>query len=83
MFLKSIRWLLGYTSFKLYGGCSEKFINLTRKNKINIWNLKTEIGCLTGEVIACEYNQLKNLAKYSGSVICIKYQNGLPFNLVK
>ena len=83
MFLKSIRWLLGYTSFKLYGGCSEKFINLTRKNKINIWNLKTEIGCLTGEVIACEYNQLKNLAKYSGSVICIKYQKGLPFNIVK
>ena len=45
MLLKLIRWSKGYVDFSASGKFPERFINLTTRNGINVWNLKpTEKG---------------------------------------
>lgn len=81
LLLKFIRFLAGYVSFSAGGGFPERFINLCRLNKINLWELKS-----TGSVIfACTdcagYKAIRKAAKKSGMKVRIERKYGLPFFL--
>ena len=81
LLLKLIRFLSGYVVFSARGGFPERFINLCRLNKINLWELKS-----TGSVIyACtdcgEYKRIRHCAGQSGMKIKIEKKCGLPFFL--
>ncbi len=79
LLLKVLRWIFGYASFEVTGGCPEKFINLSVKENINLWDLKKESEDLRGKVIASDYKFLKKIAKKANSHIKVKRKRGLPF----
>lgn len=79
LILQCFRWIFGYVSFELIGECPEKFINLTVKNKINIWDIKKQGFVLKGKVLAEEYRSLRQFAKRSCCKIKIKGKKGFPF----
>ncbi|MBQ6143327.1 MAG: sporulation protein YqfD [Clostridia bacterium] len=83
MILQCFRWLFGYVSFELIGECPEKFINLTIKNEINIWDIKKKGFVLKGKVLAEEYRSLRQLAKKSCCKVKIKSKKGFPFIKLK
>lgn len=71
--------MFGYASFEVTGGYPEKFINLSVKNNINLWDLKKEKGDLSGKIIASDYKFLKKFAEQANSHIELKSKRGLPF----
>ena len=77
--MQCFRWIFGYVSFELIGECPEKFINLTVKNEINIWDIKKQGFILKGKVLAEEYRSLRQFAKKSCCKIKINSKKGLPF----
>ena len=83
MILQCIRWIFGYASFELIGEYPEKFINLTVKNKINIWDIKKYGFVLNGKVQASEYRRLRLCAKKAHCKIKIKGKKGFPFIKMK
>jgi similar to stage IV sporulation protein len=79
LLLKTLRWIFGYACFKVSGGYPEKFINLSVKENIRLWDLKKESGNLHGKVIASEYKFLRKMARKANSHIRVKQKCGLPF----
>lgn len=83
LLLKVLRWIFGYAHFEVTGGYPEKFINLSVKENINLWDLKKESGDLRGKVIASDYKFLKKIAQKANSNIDLKQERGLPFFALK
>lgn len=83
MILQCFRWIFGYVSFELIGECPEKFINLTVKDRINIWDINKYGFVLKGKVLAGEYRSLQKCAKKCCCRIRIKSKKGFPFIKMK
>ncbi len=79
LLLNFFRWIKGYVSFTISSDCPEKFVNLLRKENINLWNLKKVCGVFSGDIIASEYKLLRGIAKKSNSKVKLKAKKGLPF----
>ena len=81
LILRFFRFLFGYISFTASGGFPERFINLCRLNKINLWNLKSEKSVITACTECGGYRKIRSAAKKSGMRVRIKRKHGLPFFL--
>ncbi len=81
MLVKIIRWLLGCVRFRLSGGFTERFVNLSVKNRISIRNIKRIKHGIEGEVAAKEYFLLRKLAKDCGCKVRISKKFGYPFKI--
>lgn len=81
--LKIIRWIWGYVVFAAKGVFPERFINLTAKTGISLWDIKKENNIFKASVLAGEYKNLRPLAKKSQVKLKIKEKHGLPFILNK
>lgn len=77
--LRFFRYILGYVAFTAKGGFPERFINLCRKNGINLWNLR----CSKFVISACTdcegYKKIRTAARKSGMRVKLKKKYGLPF----
>lgn len=89
MFLRIIRFFLGYVSFTAYGNSIERFLNLVARSDVTIWNIKsgflpeTHQRCAIADVSASDYKFLRPLAKKSGLKLKIKKKSGFIFFLKK
>ena len=83
LILELIRNLQGYVSFKVTGGCPEKFLNLSVKNKFNLWNVRKINGDLLANSKIGDYKKLRYNAKKSNSKLKIISKSGLPFFIHK
>lgn len=81
--LKIIRWLWGYVAFAAKGAFPERFINLTAKAGISLWDIKKENSIFSASVLAGEYKNLRPLARKAKIKLKIKEKHGLPFILNK
>ena len=81
--LKLFRWMYGYVSFKVTGGCPEKFLNAVAKDKINLWDLKKSNGDLYAKVLAPEYKLLRPRARKANSKMRIIKKRGRPIIILK
>lgn len=79
--LSFFRFLFGYVSFSAEGGFPERFLNLCRLGRINLWNLKSEKSVITACVDCGGYRKIRSAAKKSGMKVRIKRKHGLPFFL--
>ncbi len=79
--LKLFRFLFGYITFSAKGGFPERFLNLCRINKINLWNLKSENSVIYACVDCPGYKKIRSVARKSGMKVRIKTKHGLPFFL--
>lgn len=62
MLLKVIRWSKGYVDFSASGKFPERFINLTTRNGINVWNLKPTEKGLTATMQVYDYKNIRSIA---------------------
>lgn len=83
LILELIRNLQGYVSFKVTGGCPEKFLNLSVKNKFNLWNVRKINGDLLASSKIRDYKKLRYNARKSNSKLKIINKIGLPFFIHK
>lgn len=83
MLLKLLRWLMGYVVFVSNGIFAERFMNLTARSQISLWDVKKRIGEFVGSMSASDYRDIKNIARKSGVKIRIKEKHGLPFIINK
>lgn len=81
LLLKLIRFLSGYVVFSARGGFPERFINLCRLNKINLWELKSSGSVIYACTDCGEYKRIRHCARKSGMKIKIQKKCGLPFFL--
>lgn len=79
--LRFFRFLFGYVEFTASGGFAERFLNLCRINKINLWNLKSKNSVITACTDSSGYKKIRFAAKKSGMRVRIKQKHGLPFFL--
>ncbi len=77
--LRLIRFILGYVSFNASGGFPERFINLCRQNRINLWDLKSENSVISACTDVSGYRKIRNAAKRSGMKVRIFKKYGLSF----
>ena len=83
MLVRIIRWIMGYVKFEVRGGFPEKFINLSIRKGLNIWDIRKSSGNLIGKVLAKEYRHLRFLSRESESRVRLKKKYGLPFFVIK
>lgn len=85
MFIKIIlSYILGYLRISVEGYYIERFINICKKNKIVIWNLKRRKDIqLHLNVRKGEFKELCKIAKKTGCKIKIENKKGLPFFIHK
>lgn len=89
MFLRIIRFFIGYVSFTVSGKSIERFLNLVARSGITIWNIKTNIfpesqkRCASANIIASEYKFLRSIAKKSKVRLKVQKRCGLVFILKK
>ena len=81
LLLKLIRFLSGYVVFSARGGFPERFINLCRLNKINLWELKSSGSVIYACTDCGEYKRIRHCARKSGMKIKIQRKCGLSFFL--
>lgn len=79
--LKFLRFVFGYVSFSARGGFPERFINLCRRNSINLWELKSENSVIYACTGCGGYKKIRSVARKSGMKVRIECKHGLPFFL--
>ena len=79
MLLKVIRWSKGYVDFSASGKFPERFINLTTRNGINVWNLKPTEKGLTATMQVYDYKNIRSIAYKSKLKMRVTGRHGLPF----
>lgn len=79
--LRLIRFIVGYVSFTARGGFPERFINLCRQNKIDLWDLKSVNSVLSAKTDVYGYKKIRSAAKRSGMSVRISRKHGLSFFL--
>ncbi len=81
LILKLLRFVFGYVSFTARGGFPERFINLCRRNKILLWELKSRDSVISACVDCTGYKKIRSVARKSGMQVRISQKHGLPFFL--
>lgn len=81
--LKIIRFFWGYVVFTATGAFPERFMNLTARAGINLFNVKKHGDVLYCSTMASEYKALRKLAKKSSTKLKLKEKHGLPFFIKK
>ena len=81
--LKILRWLRGYVTFEAKGPFPERFLNLTLRADILLWDPVGEKGRLRAKTSLSDYRSLHPLAKRSGVRLHAKKRMGLPFIIHK
>ena len=77
--LRLVRWIWGYVVFTAQGLFPERFMNLTARSGINMWDVKGKGKCLHACVMKSEYKNLRPMAKKSKMKLKVQKRRGLPF----
>ena len=80
-FLRLYRWILGYITFCVTDGFTERFFNLCTQKGIVLNHVSINEKSVTADIRAGEYRRLREIARLSGCKICCKEKRGLVFFL--
>lgn len=79
MLLQLIRFFRGFVTFKIIGSFPERFINLSLKNGIGIFDAEPKDGTLYASMVISDYRLIRPIARRSGVKLRITKRHGLPF----
>ncbi len=83
MLLKLIRFLRGYVDFTAKGKFPERFLNITARYGINLWNSVPSENGLNATMSVSDYRKIRLIAKKSKVKTKITAKHGLPFLTAK
>lgn len=81
MLLKIIRFLRGSVDFTASGKFPERFMNITAKNGVNLWNPVPKKNAISASMYLSDYKKIRILARKSRVKTRITARHGLPFIL--
>lgn len=79
MLLEIIRFFRGNVDFTASGKFPERFINITAKNGVNIWNPVPAKNAISASMYLSDYKKIRILAKKSRVKTKITAKHGMPF----
>ena len=79
MLLKIIRFLRGSVDFTASGKFPERFMNITAKNGVNLWNPVPKKNAISASMYLSDYKKIRMLARKSRVKTRITAKHGLPF----
>lgn len=79
MLVKMIRFVRGYVDFKASGKFPERFLNITSRYGINLWNAHPTKDGLEASMYISDYRKIRLVTKKSKVTTRIKAKHGLPF----
>lgn len=79
MILRLLRWFSGYAKFTAKGKFPERLLNMTMKNGIQLWGMRSDSSSLTAYIAAREYKLLRPFAKRCELTLKCTKKGGLPF----
>lgn len=77
--LSFFRLFRGYVDFYAGGKFPERFMNVTARYGINIWNAAPEDGGISGSMYLCDYRRIRPAARKSGVRVRVRRRHGIPF----
>lgn len=77
--LRFLRWFSGYAKFTAKGKFPERLLNMTMKNGIRLWGMRSDSNSLIAYVSAREYKLLRPFAKRCELTMHCTKKGGLPF----
>lgn len=79
MLLEIIRFLRGSVDFTASGKFPERFMNITAKNGVNIWNPIPKKNAISASMYISDYRKIRTLAHKSRVKTKVTAKHGLPF----
>ena len=79
MLVQLIRFFRGYVDFTANGKFPERFLNITSRYGINLWNAKPSKHSINASMYISDYRKIRLAAKKSGVKTRINAKHGLPF----
>lgn len=83
MLVSIIRFLRGYVDFRASGMFPERFLNITARNGVNLWNNHPASGGLYGSMTISDYRNIRKIARKAKVSLKIEHKHGLPFIVYK
>ncbi len=83
MLVSLIRFFRGYVDFTANGMFPERFLNVTARNGINLWNNHPAENGLCGSVTLNDYRHIRKTARKAKVTLRIIQKHGLPFIINK
>ncbi len=77
--LNILRWLRGYVGFEAQGAFPERFLNLTLREDIPLWEPVGEKGKLRAKTAVSNYKEIRPVARRAGVKLRVTKKKGLPF----
>lgn len=79
MLLSLIRYFRGYVVFSVIGKFPERFLNITARNGIILWNPVPNDGKITASMYLCDYKRIRSTARKSRVRTKVEKRCGFPF----
>ena len=79
VFIKIVRFILGYVRVTISGDYPERFLNLCAANGITVWNVSRNGKALSCSMFARDYRYVRRFRRKSGTRLKIKRRKGAPF----
>lgn len=79
LFLKLLRFLLGYVRFRASGDFPERFLNLCAGNNIGVWNISRRSGAIEACAFAKDYKKMRKIRGQTRVRLRILTRHGFPF----
>ena len=79
VFIKIVRFILGYVRVTISGDSPERFLNLCAANGITVWNVSRNGKTLSCSMFARDYRYVRRFRRKSGTRLKIKRRKGAPF----
>ncbi len=82
MLLDFLRLMRGYVDFEIIGSFPERFLNITARNHIFVWNSKND-GVYTASMYISDYMKIRKYARKSKVRLKIIKKHGVPIYISK
>lgn len=79
MLVGFVRFLRGYVDFSAKGSFPERFLNITARYGISLWDAEPTESGLKGSMYAGDYRRIRKTARKTKMVLKIEKKHGFPF----
>lgn len=79
MLVEWVRWHKGWVEFRAVGKFPERFLNVSAKNGVHVWNACPCDGGVTGCMAVSDYRRIRKTAKKARVRTRVTRRHGLPF----
>ena len=78
MLLRSLRFTRGYVRFEVSGRYPERFLNITARNGVRLWEVRRRGDGLSACMYRADYRRIRPLARGAGVILRLRDKYGLP-----